>query len=200
MSTLDILKASINKNTHRTHSDEDLERFVEQTAIAIGRDAQLFEQDASTTVTALSAGLTPTAIASDFNILTSIRYTEDGVDRYLRAYTPDQAGNVFAFATHRPTGYKWEGGKLYILPHRDVELTINYQKRLPMLSDLMTTNDILTNWPEAYEYGATYRAGLQFQDDDVINKYLPLYDEQVAKLAAYAEAQRLGAYTQIRGM
>lgn len=200
MTTLALLKASVNRNLHRTFDDDVLEGFIDNTGIAIGRDAQLFEQDASTTVASSSTGLAPSDIAADFSILTSIKYSTDGQERFLRAYTPDQAAGVFAYATHRPTGYKWEAGKLYILPHRDETLTINYQQRIPALSDLVMTNDILTNWPEVYEFGATYRAALQMQDDDAINKYRELYDEHIAKLAAYAEAQRLGAYTQIRSV
>ncbi len=185
------LKTAIRANTHRPSlSDSDLERHIDATMIAVGRDAELFKQEKSVSVASNSDGLAPADIASDFLREVSVYYDDGGYNRPLTKYTLSQINTHFYRAEHTPIAYYWEAAKLKIAPYQDQTLVVVYKQRIPLLSNDSSTNDYLTDWPEVFEYGATYRAGLQYQDDDVVNYYKPLYDEQVMNLKKYADLQQ----------
>lgn len=184
------LKTAINSNTHRTHTDTDLERHIDATSIAIGRDAELFKQEKRVSVASVEAGLAPSDIASDFMIEVAVYYDDGGGNVPLKKYTVQQANTSFYKASHKPIGYYWEAGKLKVVPFQVQTLVIVYKQRIPLLTSDSETNIYLTEWPDLYEWGASYRAGLQFQDDEVVNKYLPLYNEEIMRLKKYADLQQ----------
>jgi len=192
------LKTVINSYSHRTHKDNDLNGYIDRAALKIGRDANLFEAEATHT---FNTSTVINSLPVDFLMLVSLHYSASIGFWPLKAYSIDQLRQLVANDSGAPKGYTMESGKLHIAPlssPRDIKMV--YQQRIPALAVDSSTNDILTGWENTYVYGAVLEAGLAFQDSDLIQTFKTYFDEEVIKLAAFADAQRLGAYSAIRSM
>ena len=66
---------------------------------------------------------------------------------------------------------------LGVAPNSATTLQINYYKSLTALSDSNASNDILTNYPELYLYGALAESAPFIMQDERINTWGNLYKE-----------------------
>ena len=64
-------------------------------------------------------------------------------------------------------------------PDTAYTLEILYHERIQKLSDSNTTNDVLTNYPELYLYGALIEAEPFLQNDQRVQTWLSLYGNAV---------------------
>lgn len=67
----------------------------------------------------------------------------------------------------RPRSFTIFGDRIYLSPTPDAIYTLDfdYYKKVPALTDVtMTTNDILTNYPDVYLYGALRHGYMQIKD------------------------------------
>lgn len=188
------LKTRINQITHRTTADADLNTIIDEVGIQVGRDAQLYEQEEQTTYSSITADeLIPPA---DFLKVVSLRLS-DGCP--LTYYTIDQANSLFFNASGTPQGYTIEDRKIKIFPAAaGQDFILTYMQTIPALTSDGATNDVLTNWPNTYKYGCALEVFIQQQDDEAIATFKGLYDEEIITLSAFADEQRLGAYSELR--
>lgn len=114
--------------------------------------------------------------------------------RYSRA---DRAG--------KPTHYAHTAGGLELFPTPDDEYTIEivYFGSVPALSDVATTNWLLTAAPDVYLYGALTQSAPYLKDDQRAAVWAGLYQNAINSLNSASEQARhsgTGLRLRIRGM
>ena len=114
--------------------------------------------------------------------------------RYSRS---DRAG--------KPTHYAHTAGGLELFPTPDDEYTIEivYYGRVPALSDVATTNWLLTASPDVYLYGALTQSAPYLKDDQRAAVWGALYQNAITSLNSASEQTRhsgTGLRLRIRGM
>lgn len=80
-----------------------------------------------------------------------------------------------------PTYFTIVGTKILLgkQPDSAQTLQINHYKKITALSDSVATNDILTNYPELYLYGALAESAPFLMQDERINTWGVLYKEAI---------------------
>lgn len=114
--------------------------------------------------------------------------------RYSRA---DRAG--------KPTHYAHTAGGLELFPTPDDDYTIEivYYGSVPALSDVATTNWLLTAAPDAYLYGALTQSAPYLKDDQRAAVWSGLYQNAINSLNSASEQTRYsgtGLRFRIRGL
>lgn len=114
--------------------------------------------------------------------------------RYSRS---DRAG--------KPTHYAHTAGGLELFPTPDDEYTIEivYYGRVPALTDVATTNWLLTASPDVYLYGALTQSAPYLKDDQRAAVWGALYQNAITSLNSASEQTRhsgTGLRLRIRGM
>jgi hypothetical protein len=89
----------------------------------------------------------------------------------------DYASNMSA----QPIVFTVVGGNIELAPIPDgvYTLELTYQQRIPALSVSNTTNWLLTNWPNAYLYGALVAATPFIMNDARIQVWAQLYSQAI---------------------
>jgi hypothetical protein len=89
----------------------------------------------------------------------------------------DYASNQSA----QPIVFTVVGGNIELAPIPDAvySLELTYQQRIPALSDLNTTNWLLTNWPNAYLYASLLAAMPFIMNDARLATWAQLYSQAV---------------------
>jgi hypothetical protein len=104
-------------------------------------------------------------------------------------------------ASGRPTHYAHIGEQLEVFPTPgatyDVELL--YFQKIPALTDAAPTNWLLTDYPDAYLYGALMQAAPYLDDDQKMQVWASLYAAAVNSINAESKKARYsGAGMRIR--
>ena len=97
----------------------------------------------------------------------------------LEYLTPEQMDRIHAGSTKgKPKAFSIIGNNLQLRPIPDsvYEIEILYFKHFTPLSDGNTTNDMLTNHPDVYLYGALVEAEPYLQNDKRIQVWSAYYD------------------------
>lgn len=88
-----------------------------------------------------------------------------------------------SFSSGSPSFFTIVGDKikLGVAPDQAVTLQIDFYKEITTLSDSVTTNDILTTYPELYLYGSLAESSPFLMQDERLNVWASLYKEAVNK-------------------
>lgn len=139
--------------------------------------------ETSTSVTTTNGAV---AVPSDFSIISRVMY--DG--RTLPDYSVS-TGPVIPESSE-PWAYSLEAGTIRLWPSCDVTLTILYQPKIPQLSETNPTNFILSNFPDAYFFGAMMFAEGYVANDPRASLFKTLWDEAIGEVEVYLTRQRFG--------
>ena len=98
-----------------------------------------------------------------------------------------------------PKAYSIKGNTIQVRPIHDVvyEIEISYYKHFTPLSDSNTTNDMLTNHPDAYLYGALVEAEPYLMNDKRITVWQQFYDRAKVDIIASNERDRHSGTTPV---
>ena len=102
-------------------------------------------------------------------------------------------------STGKPKAYSIKGNDIQLRPIPDgvYEIEIAYYKHFTALSDSNTTNDMLTNHPDAYLYGALVEAEPYLMNDKRITVWQQFYDRAKVDIIASNERDRHSGTTPI---
>ena len=102
-------------------------------------------------------------------------------------------------STGKPKAYSIKGNDIQIRPIPDgiYEIEIAYYKTFTPLSDSNTTNDMLTNHPDAYLYGALVEAEPYLMNDKRIQIWQQFYDRAKVDIIASNERDRHSGTTPV---
>ena len=134
-------------------------------------DARL--QDTVSTLSTVS-GTETVALPGDVLSIRSLTVTSSTPVIALDYVTPEKLRIDFAYKTSgTPVVYALAGANVYLAPIPDAAytLTIVYQARVPSLSDSVTTNYVLTHYPDVYLYGALAHAGPYIEDNARVSQW-----------------------------
>ena len=100
-----------------------------------------------------------------------------------------------ANGTGKPRYYAMTAGEIEVYPTPDGNYTMElvYYGTLDALSDVTTTNWVLTYHPEAYLYGALSRAEPYLKNDERIGTWKSLYAEAISTINSDGEKSKYGS-------
>lgn len=127
-----------------------------------------------------------TALPSDFLGSKTIYITTGGDNLVLSYMTPESLQLAYGNNTGaRPEAFTIIGSSFYVRPVPDASYpyTLIYFARVPALSDSVSTNWVLTYFPNAYLYGTLVQASVYLMDDArAKGTFAPLYDQAIERI------------------
>lgn len=174
------LQASVASWLHRGDLTTMIPDFIAlaESRLSCDLDARSMESRTTLSTTAGNAYL---SLPSDMlEMRRLVLQTEPAI--VLKYATPDQISADYPMSiSGRPSVFAVIGGQAQLAPVPDssysIELT--YKQRLPALSETNASNWLLTNWPNAYLYGALCAAQPYIANDSRLPTFLALYKEAV---------------------
>jgi hypothetical protein len=116
----------------------------------------------------------------------------------LRSLSP-QSLNVSYESSGAPMFYTITDGSMRLTPSPDgtENIQLRYYAKLADLSEDSDTNDILTNYPAVYTYGALAHHGALIRDNNAINWY-QAYDQAMRQAKTADQNKRYGLAPRVR--
>jgi hypothetical protein len=96
-----------------------------------------------------------------------------------------------------PRFYTLRGSSLKIVPNGTHNVLIEYYKKIPALTNIATSNFILTKAPEIYLFGSLLEAAPFMMDDPRLGVWGQMYERAVAALVSADKQARFGARSTI---
>ena len=115
------------------------------------------------------------ALPDDFESARSVRLVTSGGGGKLRFQAPEQMYKEPS--TGKPSFFAIIGNEIQFdrVPDSEYTLEVQYYRKAAQLSTTNQTNEILTNHPSIYLYGALAQVFIYSQDDQQTSKYLQLF-------------------------
>ena len=195
LDTYSNLKTTIANYLNRSDLTAYLADFISLTEARLNRELRVREMvNIDTSITTVS-GTQSYSLPTGFIEATSIIYQSDPY-RTLRFISNSDFYNKYntSQTSGLPTYFSIVGTNILlgVAPDSAKTLQINYYKKIISLSDSNTTNDILTNYPDLYLYGALAESAPFLMQDERLSTWATLYKEALDKAN---EASRRGSTT-----
>jgi hypothetical protein len=171
------LKSAIADWLDRTDLDDSIPDFIALAEARHKRDFKLRRME--TRVTANTIADTEYYTLPDNYIAMRNIQLNTNPKTSLEYLTPEQMDRIYAGSNKgKPKAYSIIGNDIQLRPTPDsvYEIEILYFKHFTALSDSSPTNDMLTNHPDAYLYGALVEAEPYLQNDKRIQTWASFYD------------------------
>ena len=180
------LQAEVISESHRTDLADKIPSFIQRAEREMSRQLPLraFE----TAVTGTSTGTI--ALPADFDQVELLVLNAHGRE-YPMDYT--SPNGVSAYVSGNPNRYTLLDGEIKFIAPTGGQYTLNYLRKLVPLSDVTTTNFLLTEHPDAYLYGTLVQLHLYTRDDVEANKYAPMFNMVMSQIASQDARKRLPA-------
>jgi hypothetical protein len=171
------LKSAIADWLDRTDLDDSIPDFIALAEARHKRDFKLRRME--TRVTANTIADTEYYTLPDNYVAMRNIQLNTNPKTSLEYLTPEQMDRIYAGSNKgKPKAYSIIGNDIQLRPTPDsvYEIEILYFKHFTALSDSSPTNDMLTNHPDAYLYGALVEAEPYLQNDKRIQTWASFYD------------------------
>lgn len=174
------LQAAVSNWLHRSDLTAQIPDFIALAEARLSADLVARPMEISTTLT-VTAGNAYVTLPSDMLEMTrlvlqsnprlALKYAS--ADELIADYPTDTPGQPVIFAVI--------GNQAQLAPVPDSGYTLEliYQQRIPALSNSSTTNWLITNWPNAYLYGALVAAQPFIVNDTRLPMFQQLYQQAV---------------------
>ena len=116
--------------------------------------------------------------------------------RPLTYLTPDALNTVAQDGL--PEFYSITGASVKVAPGGSGTLVLTYHAKLTALSNLNTTNTLLTRYPDAYLHGTLLQAGVWARDTEAIGLHSGLYEAAVARIKTDNQQRKYPGPLQVR--
>jgi len=166
--------------------DDLTDRIPEFIALAEGRMSRLLEsrgQEKRATST-LTSGDAFVSLPTDLRSIRLVKLNTNPIE-VLEYYTPAKLDETYSStAIGKPRGYTIIGTEIKFAPTPDSGYTaeIVYVEGVADLSDINTTNTMLTRHPDAYLYGALAQASIYLMDDQKTALYEQLFTRSLDEI------------------
>lgn len=130
---------------------------------------------------------------SDMIELRNITYDSDSQSFALSYLSPESVSREYGSITSgRPRAYTSLGNDLKLTPAPDAaySISINYYSQLRSLSDSVTTNDVLTQYPSLYLFGACLEGAIYLNDTEQTNRFGSVFQKALDDVQRAEEAAR----------
>jgi hypothetical protein len=182
ITTYSELKTAVANWLNRDDLTSNIPEFIALAEAAINDQVRHWrmEKRAETTLDAQFIGLPSDWLETvrfhiNGNGTTDVRYVPRADMQKMRAANED--------ATGTPEYYSHNAGQveLYPTPDSNYSADINYLAQVAALSDVNTTNWLLTNYPDVYLYGALIHSAPFLQEDERTQTWAAMYSSAVAR-------------------
>ena len=136
------------------------------------------------------------ALPSDFVEPIRMELSDDKTRVSLMShYEMQTQRQASADAQGKPLHYNITQGEIELFPTPDVtyNLEMYYYGKIPALSASNTTNVVLTNFPDAYLYGALIHTAPYLGDDQRTQVWASLYQNTISAINRQSEGAKQGA-------
>lgn len=180
LSTYSELKAEIASWLNRSDLTATIPTLIQLAEVQLNADltSRFMEVKASLPVT---AGDSTVDLPTDLLDVKRLQVV-GSPNRVLIYRSPDEiAQDNAANMTGMPETFSVFGNTLELapIPESDCTLELLYYQKIPALSDSNTTNWLLTNWPNAYLFGALLAAQPFLMNDERIPVFQSMYRQAV---------------------
>ena len=141
---------------------------------------------------ATSAGVRTYSLPTDYRQMRTVHLTTNPITA-MSYITPEIMDRIWSGSTQgKPTTYTIKGGNIYVGPAPDVIYTLMflYYKKIPALTALAPTNDILTDAPDVYLYGSLLEAEPFLQNDARVQLWATAFQQAIADIQEQDEKDR----------
>ena len=192
--TYSDLKTSVANYLNREDLTAVIPDFITLTENRLNRDLRV-------RVNLIRAETTTTSGTDFYNLPTdlieirNITYDTSSRSYALEYLSPESLSREFGIYTSGiPRAYTNLGKDIKISPVPDGAYTINinYFKKLETLSDATTTNNILTEFPDLYLFGACMEGATYLNDTEQLQRLMGLYQQVLGDVKAAEESARYG--------
>ena len=180
LDTYSNLKTTIANYLNRSDLTAYLGDFITLTEARLNRELRVREMVNTDTSITTVAGTQSYSLPTGYLEATTVIFQSDPYCT-LRFISNSDFYNKYNASQSRgkPTYFTIVGLNILlgVAPNSATTLQINYYKSLTALSDSNASNDILTNYPELYLYGALAESAPFIMQDERINTWGNLYKE-----------------------
>ena len=177
------LKASIANFLARDDLTTQIPDFISIAESRMSRELQARSQEKRATAS-LVAGDAFVSLPTDLRSIRLVKLNTNPTE-VLEYYTPTKLNELYAGnANGKPRAYTIIGGEIKFAPSPDTAHTaeIVYMEGVPDLSDVTSTNEVLTRHPDAYLYGALAAASVYLMDDQKTTVYEQLFTRSIDEI------------------
>lgn len=174
------LKSAVADYLNRADLTSQIPMFIQFVEADLNTRLRCREMIVEATITSTLGDVT---LPADW--LEAINLKIDGGQSPLRYVTIDEADIIIQSERYSfPTFYTIVDGVIRLVPPpaTNEDIDIIYYQKIPALSDVATTNWLLTKAPDVYLYGALVHAAPFLMDDQRINTFGQFYSQRVEAL------------------
>lgn len=171
------LKTAIASWSHRSDLTSNLDDFIALAEERMAGDLRVRELEDSATGTLSGVTL---ALPADFAQLRRLTINT------TTPYTPEMIAPDGIILKHDSTGlpgyYALVGSNIEFnrIPDSAYSYTLDYWKKVPALTSVATTNDVLTNYPSVYLFACLIESAWFTKNDADMQRYMAKYRDAVA--------------------
>ena len=182
IATYSDLQTSVTNWLHRSDLSAYVPDFIALAEAKLSSDITARSMEARTTLSTTASNAYVT-LPTDMLEMRRLKVQKsDGSVQVMSYRTPDELDIEYATGqTGMPAVFTVTGSQIQVAPVPDGVYTLEliYLQRIPALSNSNTTNWLLTNWPNAYLYGALCAAQPYIANDARLPMFQALYKEAV---------------------
>lgn len=174
------LKTEVANWIHRTDLTTNIPVFIQLAESKIANSIKGLPLETSLTQT-LTGGVKTLALPADYNEMQSIEVQSNPTsvlefvpDNVLLQYNSNNTSGVPEFFTIIGNNIVFSK-----IPDSNYSIVITYIAKLTALSDVNTTNWVLTNFPYLYLYGSLIEASIYCNDPDQVQFYQTKFDSAI---------------------
>lgn len=135
-------------------------------------------------------------LPSDYRGIRRMQIVYSGIEYLIRERTPGEMPLMDDGGTGIPVYFSVIGDKFQFWPAPDAEyrVEITYYKDVPALTDTVTTNWLLTDFPNLYLYSSLRHAAVYLHDDVQKARYDGLYKEAFSGVLRQNQKRKYGGH------
>ena len=194
LSTYSELRTTIASYLNRDDLTDIIPTFITLTENRLNRELRV-RANMVRAQTTTAAGTAFYDLPSDMIELRNITYDSNSQSFALSYLSPESASRAYGtVVSGRPRGYTNLGNNVKLIPTPDAayDININYFSQLRPLSDNVATNDVFSQYPSLYLFGACLEGAIYLNDTEQTNRFGTVFEKTVADVKQAEEAARYG--------
>lgn len=192
LSTYSELKISVANYLNRSDLTDVIPDFITLTENRLNRELRVRANMVRATTTTTS-GTAFYDLPSDLIELRNITYDTSSSSYALTYLSPESSSREYGSTGNGfPRAYTNLGKNIKLAPTPDGAYTINinYFQKLNSLSDSVTSNDVLTEFPDLYLFGSCMEGAIYLNDTEQTQRFASIFQATLDEVKRSEEAAR----------
>ncbi|MEK9897004.1 MAG: hypothetical protein VW518_11360 [Burkholderiaceae bacterium] len=192
LSTYSDLKTSVANYLNRNDLTAVIPDFIRLTEDKLNRELKV-RANLARAETTTTSGTEFYDLPSDIIELRNVTYESSNNSYALSYLSPESINREYGtYSNGAPKAYTNLGTDIKIAPIPDGAYTINisYYKKLTNLSDSVSSNNILANFPDLYLFGACLEGAVYLNDSDQMQRFGNLFTATMNSVIRVEESAR----------